>query len=306
MPPPFPARRALTFFNDPFDAPAFHTKVFNQPLETETAFTALALFNMLRSPLEATTDMVAHSLSAHVSTNRVQAFLSQEQTKKYSNLTTDAGEIGFRGATLTHASTADTTAGTAADEGGFALRNLDLTFPKGELSLVAGPVGSGKTTLLLSLLGETALVKGQVLMHEHYARETAPLDAHGLSQTVAFCSQQPWLVGASVKENITFGSAWCVLSSCLLQPPSLIRPFVPTPAGTSAATSRRSRRASSSATSRSLSSATRPRSARRARPARAARRRASRSPAPSTRARPPSSCASSRPLCLTAPARAAI
>jgi hypothetical protein len=27
---------------------AFHTKVFGKPLETETAFTALALFNMLR------------------------------------------------------------------------------------------------------------------------------------------------------------------------------------------------------------------------------------------------------------------
>jgi ABC-type multidrug transport system fused ATPase/permease subunit len=116
--------------------------------------------------------MSAHVLSAHVSTKRVQAFLAQDETDKYKNLT-PSNEIGFRNATCTHSST-----DAAAAAEGFALRDLDLIFPKGELSLVAGPVGSGKvgpvtlsllsssmltktcpslaqTTLLLSLLGET-------------------------------------------------------------------------------------------------------------------------------------------------------
>lgn len=35
------------------------------------------------------------------------------------------------------------------------------------------------------------LVSGNVLMHEHYSRETTKLDPQtGLSQTVAYCSQQ--------------------------------------------------------------------------------------------------------------------
>lgn len=128
---------------------AFHTKFLQRPLGTETAFPALALFNMLRSPLEALTDMSAHVLSAHVSTNRVQAFLQQAETEKYTNLT-PSDKIGFKNATLRHASGDDAPANDT-----FTLKNLDFTFPKGELSLVAGSVGSGKTTLLLSLLGET-------------------------------------------------------------------------------------------------------------------------------------------------------
>lgn len=46
-------------------------------------------------------------------------------------------------------------------------------------------------------------------MHSHFSRNTAPLDpVTGLSKTVAYCSQQPWLVGASIRENIVFGSPW--------------------------------------------------------------------------------------------------
>lgn len=82
--------------------------------------------------------MSAHVLSAHVSTKRVQTFLAQDETDKYKNLT-PSEDIGFRNATCTHSSTDPTAAAN-----GFALRDLDFTFPRGQLSLVTGPVGSGK------------------------------------------------------------------------------------------------------------------------------------------------------------------
>jgi ABC-type transport system involved in cytochrome bd biosynthesis fused ATPase/permease subunit len=66
-----------------------------------------------------------------------------------------------------------------------------------------------QTTLLLSLLGETSLLSGSVFMHQHFSRNASPLDpVTGLSRTVAYAGQQPWLVGASIRQNIVFGSPW--------------------------------------------------------------------------------------------------
>lgn len=44
----------------------------------------------------------------------------------------------------------------------FKLQDLQLDFPRGQLSLVAGKFGSGKTLLLLALLGEARLVDGKI------------------------------------------------------------------------------------------------------------------------------------------------
>ncbi|CED84845.1 Multidrug resistance-associated protein/mitoxantrone resistance protein, ABC superfamily [Phaffia rhodozyma] len=226
---------------------AVHTKVFKAPLPTETAFTALALFNMLRSPLEGMTDMVAHVLAAHVSCKRVvrqslslsvvliylkknmltrgtsvsrnvdqEDFLTQPDTDKYSNLSVpsststtsgneDEPKIGFKNATLTYATKEEFN----KNPSNFGLKDLSIKFPTGELSLIAGSVGSGKTTVLLSLLGETTLIEGKVFMPDHFSRHTAPIDPlTGFSETVAYCPQQPWLIGDSIRENILFGSPW--------------------------------------------------------------------------------------------------
>lgn len=48
------------------------------------------------------------------------------------------------------------------DSSAFQLSGLDLNFPPGKLSLIAGKFGAGKTLLLLSLLGETSLVAGKI------------------------------------------------------------------------------------------------------------------------------------------------
>lgn len=135
--------------------------------------------------------------------------MNQPETDKYTNITTTPVEgaptVGFQSATLSYASPEE----VAQDGALFCLRNLDLSFPEGELSIVTGSVGSGKTTLLLSLLGETHLHSGSIHLHSHYSRAASPIDpTTGLSETVAYCSQSAWLLGASIRENITFGEAW--------------------------------------------------------------------------------------------------
>lgn len=208
-----------------------HTLVLKRPLPAETAFTALALFNSLRNPLDALPDMLVSVLSAIVSLKRIDKFLSEEETPKYdqllpnndhSSLTSNPNSpLGFYKATFTYSEEDE----KIADGTAFCLRNIDIRFPRGELTIIAGPVGSGKTTILLSLLGETRRLSGRTYMPCAIARTLVPIDpTSGLSETVAYCPQSPWLLGATVKENILFGQPFderryrSVIKACALEP----------------------------------------------------------------------------------------
>ena len=53
-------------------------------------------------------------------------------------------------------------ASSTASQPVFQLRDLDVHFPRGEMTLIAGKFGTGKTLLLLALLGEVRLVNGKI------------------------------------------------------------------------------------------------------------------------------------------------
>lgn len=52
-----------------------------------------------------------------------------------------------------------------------------------------GRVGAGKSSLLSAILGEMTKTDGSVTVRG----------------TVAFCNQQPWIMGGTIRSNITFG-----------------------------------------------------------------------------------------------------
>lgn len=60
---------------------------------------------------------------------------------------------------------------------------------RGKLVLVVGPVGAGKSTLVQGLLNEVPLVAGRV----------------EVSGRIAYCAQKPWILNATVRDNILFG-----------------------------------------------------------------------------------------------------
>ncbi|KAJ2784563.1 Transporter of the ATP-binding cassette (ABC) [Coemansia javaensis] len=62
---------------------AVYTALMGHKLTASVAFTALALFKTLRSPMDQLPDMISYCLQALVSVNRVQAFLDEEETPKY-------------------------------------------------------------------------------------------------------------------------------------------------------------------------------------------------------------------------------
>ncbi|RAL67474.1 hypothetical protein DID88_008229 [Monilinia fructigena] len=176
----------ITFFSF-----LYYTVEEKKPLYPSVAFTAISLFSILRVPLDQLGDMIAHVQESQVSIERVEEFLNEDETEKYDqlshdNLDEDGNQmIGFKDATLSWGGKETSTDDTSA-----AFRMMDLN-----------------TSLLMALLGEMALVKGKVFLPGAFSREDARLDPEtGLTETVAYCAQQPWLVNANIKENILFAA----------------------------------------------------------------------------------------------------
>lgn len=72
-------------------------------------------------------------------------------------------------------------------EGPPILKSVSLEANKRTLTVITGSTGSGKTTLLKTILGETHVLSGSVLMS---------------SNSIAYCSQKPWITNTTIREFI--------------------------------------------------------------------------------------------------------
>jgi ABC-type multidrug transport system fused ATPase/permease subunit len=72
------------------------------------------------------------------------------------------------------------------------LFNITININKGSLVAIVGNVGSGKSSFLNTLLGEMSLQSGSVSMFG----------------SVAYCEQRPWILNATVMNNILFGEPY--------------------------------------------------------------------------------------------------
>eukprot|EP00928_Gymnodinium_smaydae_P079240 TRINITY_DN63215_c0_g1_i1.p1 TRINITY_DN63215_c0_g1~~TRINITY_DN63215_c0_g1_i1.p1 ORF type:complete len:1371 (-),score=379.48 TRINITY_DN63215_c0_g1_i1:639-4751(-) len=70
------------------------------------------------------------------------------------------------------------------------LRDVNVELLPGQLAAVIGPVGSGKSSLANAILGELCCLNGEVKRRG----------------SVAYAPQSPWILNATVKDNILFGS----------------------------------------------------------------------------------------------------
>ncbi|KAI5859465.1 P-loop containing nucleoside triphosphate hydrolase protein [Durotheca rogersii] len=204
-----------------------YTKVEQKPLYPSVAFTAISLFMLLRVPLDQLGDMIAHVQEAKVSVDRVEEFLTEEETEKYEQLGSDNvdanGErlIGFRDASFIWGGK---DAVAADGSTAFRLLDIDVDFKIGGLNIIAGPTGAGKTSMLMALLGEMTKTKGDVYLPGGRSREDVRVDpATGLAETCAYVAQTAWLVNATIKENILFAAPYDekrykdVLVACALE-----------------------------------------------------------------------------------------
>lgn len=117
-----------------------YTLIQKQPLNAAIAFTAFALFNVLKGALERIPMYVQWAMRSLVSLKRIDAFL-QEEELEFTKIDIEE-KIGFEDAVFQW--------GIGSD---FVLTNLNFMIPTEKLTVIAGPTGSGKTTLLMALLG---------------------------------------------------------------------------------------------------------------------------------------------------------
>lgn len=95
--------------------------------------------------------------------NRIEEFLSEEETSKYSQLEHDriksdsnnTTKIGFNNATFSWESDYKRNPDKARSP--FSLKDIDVKFVLDSLNLIVGPTGSGKLSMLLALLEEMTL-----------------------------------------------------------------------------------------------------------------------------------------------------
>uniref|UniRef100_A0A8B9CTD7 Multidrug resistance-associated protein 1 n=1 Tax=Anser brachyrhynchus TaxID=132585 RepID=A0A8B9CTD7_9AVES len=166
----------------------------NNVLDAQKAFVSLALFNILRFPLNMLPMVISSIVEASVSLKRLRVFLSHEELDPDSIIrgpTTDArlNYVHF-------------------------IFSINFTVPEGSLIAVVGQVGCGKSSLLSALLGEMDKKEGYVVV----------------KGSVAYVPQQAWVQNATLKDNIIFGREMNesrykrVIEACALLPDIEILP----------------------------------------------------------------------------------
>jgi len=157
----------------------------SEPLTTDIVFPALTLFNLLTFPLSILPMVITSIIEATVAVSRLTSYFAAEELQPNAVITEPAVEemgeesVRIRDATFTW----------NKEESRNALEDINFSASKGELSCIVGRVGSGKSSLLQALLGDLWKIKGEVVLR-------------GAS---AYVAQSPWVMNASVKENIVFG-----------------------------------------------------------------------------------------------------
>ncbi|XP_052536067.1 multidrug resistance-associated protein 1 isoform X3 [Tympanuchus pallidicinctus] len=180
----------------------------NNVLDAQKAFVSLALFNILRFPLNILPMVISSIVEASVSLKRLRVFLSHEELDPDSiirgPITNAEGSIVVKNATFSWSKTDPPS-----------LNSINFTVPEGSLIAVVGQVGCGKSSLLSALLGEMDKKEGYVVV----------------KGSVAYVPQQAWIQNATLEDNIIFGREMNesrykrVIEACALLPDLEILPM---------------------------------------------------------------------------------
>lgn len=200
-------------------------------LTASTTFTTLLLFSALRFPINYAGRLIGKAAQAHESARRISIFMNREtralqgndsnkeklsSAKKFTERSVkpilEVRNAKFRvGGTLRMKSKDAWEVlgpGQSTLAGGFALTDINFSVDRKEILAIAGPVGSGKSTLMNGLIGEVACSPDSIITHQG---------------RVAYASQIPFILNATLRENILFGSPFDedrynkVLDACCLR-----------------------------------------------------------------------------------------
>uniref|UniRef100_A0AAR2IMH0 ATP-binding cassette, sub-family C (CFTR/MRP), member 8 n=1 Tax=Pygocentrus nattereri TaxID=42514 RepID=A0AAR2IMH0_PYGNA len=212
-------------------------------LSPAVAFASLSLFHILVTPLFLLSSVVRSTVKALVSVQKLSEFFSsdeigEEQEPKATIPSSSTNHSNYQALPLKvvnrkHPAREDWNS-YGLHRAGWSTANYCINC---QLTMIVGQVGCGKSSLLLAALGEMQRISGSVtwnsLADESFG-ETFPcnmtkytifsLSSNRKRGAVAYASQKPWLLNASVVENITFEMPLIkqryktVIEACSLQP----------------------------------------------------------------------------------------
>ena len=202
-------------------------------------FVSLSLFGLLSKPISNMDTLLSSTTSIMVATRRIQAFLLSEELSEelsvdltnvlsgnseddvvvrdailswHKQATDDQGGRDNDNATGDEntpllASSSSSSSETTATPRAPTLTNINFRLRAGSLTAVVGRIGSGKSSLLSALIGDMYKYQGSIQVRG----------------SVAYVSQQAWILHSSVKDNILFGKPLdldryeAVIRACCLQ-----------------------------------------------------------------------------------------
>ncbi|KAI1772542.1 putative ABC transporter [Hypoxylon cercidicola] len=161
------------------------------PMDTATAFTAIATLNMIMHPTNMIMTAWPRVIAALASFERIKTFLLKQPLEDYRESNCKSPRISLEegvNSKLVRYPQMLTPAIVVHDLATEILRKpTNLTLARGTFTMVSGPIGSGKSTLLRCLLGEAPPDRGSVILHTH---------------RIAYCAQSPWLPEGTIREII--------------------------------------------------------------------------------------------------------
>lgn len=204
--------------------------VLDKKLTPAAAFAVLAWSDMIKSSLTNLPNVTVGITDNFVSLCRLARLLNAEAEEQWLDALPDAVILPAGSSTGVEAVKQGVQDGDQIDfrlsccdigypvGGGLhrGIQGLSLRVEAGELLMVCGPIGCGKTTLLQALAGVQRPLLGDCIARE--------------GRSTAFAAQRPWLLNASLLDNITFGRPlepeWLsnVLAACALEPDLKVLP----------------------------------------------------------------------------------
>jgi ABC-type multidrug transport system fused ATPase/permease subunit len=153
-------------------------------LDTETAFTTIAILSMVTHPANMVMTIVPRAVAAFAGFERTQAFLLQpslQDTRQIlpGNTINELPWDQSKPAIQIH----DLRIGNEQ----LVLQDINIDIAAGSFAIISGPTGSGKSTLLRAILGEIAPVQGSTSLSTRH---------------IAYCAQKPWLPNGTIKKAI--------------------------------------------------------------------------------------------------------
>ncbi|XP_072399234.1 probable multidrug resistance-associated protein lethal(2)03659 [Diabrotica undecimpunctata] len=172
------------------------------PLTASYAFTVTSYYRVLGSLTYFFPQAVSQGSEMYISMKRIQKFLQYDEIKSELDNISDNSLNGNKNGKLAQKEINISDKGNIHIKKASAkwlksqpennLEDIDMNVTSGNLAAVVGSVGSGKTTLLHIIMKELELQHGYI-------------NVNGI---VSYASQEPWLFGGSIRQNILFGEKY--------------------------------------------------------------------------------------------------